>query len=84
MGSNESSVLSNAERQARFKSNLAFRGLPKDVQVNILCVSNMRVGNVEPDPELVAAEIGRRTQAALRYQGMYPDGCKVQDGVNLD
>ena len=73
MKSNESSVLSNAARQARFKSNRAFRSLPKDVQANILRVSNMRIGNVDPDPVLVDEEIGRRTQAALHYQGMYPD-----------
>jgi len=74
MKSNESGVLSNAARQARFKSNRAFRSLPKDVQANILRVSNMRIGNV--DPALVDEEIGRRTQAALHYQAMYPDGWK--------
>jgi len=50
-----------------------FADLPKDVQENILRVSNMRIGNVDPDPKLVDEEIGRRTQAALDYQAMYPD-----------
>ena len=45
-----------------------FADLPKDVQENILRVSNMRIGNVEPDPVLVSEEIGRRTQVALHYQ----------------
>ena len=53
-----------------------FADLPKDVQENILRVSNMRIGNVDPDPKLVDEEIGRRTQAALHYQAMYPDGWK--------
>ena len=56
------------------KTKKGFADLPKDVQQNILRVSNMRIGNV--DPALVDEEIGRRTQAALHYQAMYPDGWK--------
>jgi len=55
------------------KTKKGFADLPKDVQQNILRVSNMRIGNVDPDPKLVDEEIGRRTQAALDYQAMYPD-----------
>ena len=50
------------------KTKKTFADLPKDVQENILRVSNMRIGNVEPDPVLVSEEIGRRTQVALHYQ----------------
>ena len=95
MESNETAVLSNAERQKRYRERnkvtdnvtrvtegitekvlpelvtprpKGFSDLPKDVQANIIRVSNMRIGNVEPDPVLVSEEIGRRTQVALHYQ----------------
>ena len=67
--SNEMEVMSNAARQAKFKANKAFKSLPKDVQENILRVS----GGDE--------EIGRRTQAALRYQGLFPGRSALHTGV---
>ncbi len=59
--SNETQVLSNAERQARFKANKVFKSLPLDVQRSIERLSD--------SPE----EKARRTQAALDYQKKFPD-----------
>ena len=59
--SNETQLLSNAERQARFKANKAFKSLPLDVQRSIERISD--------SPE----EKARRTQAALDYQKKFPD-----------
>ena len=59
MESNEIKVLSNAERQAKFKLNQAFRSLPLDVQRSIDRLSD------SPDEKSV------RTAAALSYQKMF-------------
>lgn len=71
MKSNETVVLSNAERQAKFKANQAFKGLPIDVQHTIdrLCPDD--------DPERK-----RRISAAVRYQSLFGD--RVHPGIDFD
>lgn len=59
--SNETQVLTNAERQARFRANQAFKSLPLDVQHSIDRISD--------SPE----EKGRRTANALDYQAKFPN-----------
>ena len=61
MESNETGVLSNAARQAKFKLNRAFRSLPLDVQRTIDRISS----NEE--------EKSQRTSIALDYQVKFPN-----------
>ena len=68
--SNEAGVLSNAERQARFKANQAFKSLPADVQHTIDRISD--------SPE----EKAQRTAIALHYQAKHPDS--VHKGIDYD
>ena len=56
MESNETGVLSNAERQAKFKLNRAFRSLPLDVQ--------RKIDNISDSAE----EKSRRVSVAVHYQ----------------
>lgn len=59
--SNAEQVSSNAERQARFKANKAFKSLPPDVQLSIERLSD--------SPE----EKALRTTNALNYQKRIPN-----------
>ena len=68
--SNETGVLSNAERQARFKANKGFKSLPVDVQHTIDRISD--------SPE----EKARRTSIALAYQAKYPNS--VHKGIDYE
>ncbi len=67
--SNAEQVSSNAERQARFKANKAFKSLPPDVQQSIDRLSD--------SPE----EKANRTAIALNYQKMFP--INVHRGTGL-
>ena len=58
--SNENGVLSNAERQARFKGNKTFKGLPLDVRHTIARISD------SPEERAV------RTAIAVDYQAKHP------------
>ena len=65
--SNEKGVLSNAERQARFKGNQAFKGLPLDVQHTIARVLVRAVLASDFTEEQAV-----RTAIALDYQARHP------------
>jgi len=67
--SNETPTLSNAERQARFKANQAFKSLPIDVQHSIDRISD--------SPE----EKSRRTANAIDYQRMFPNSLHRGTGL---
>jgi len=67
--SNEMTVLSNAERQAKYKANKLFKSLPIDVQENILRVSD---GDEQ--------QIKNRTAAAIRYMGLFP--ARLASGID--
>ena len=69
INSNETQILTNAERQARFRSNRDFKTLPLDVQRSIERISD--------SPE----EKTRRTVAALHYQELFPKS--VHRGTGL-
>ena len=58
--SNETGVLSNAERQARFKANKAYKSLPPDVQHTI--------DRISTSPE----ERAQRIAIALDFQVKHP------------
>ena len=67
--SNEKPVLSNAERQSRFRAQKALKGLPPDVQHTIdIMARDRKTGDV--DEAYMAARIERATA----YQRMYPEG----------
>lgn len=68
-GSNETQILTNAERQARFRANRDFKKLPLDVQRSIERISDS------------AEEKAIRTFTALRYQEMFPKN--VHRGTGL-
>ena len=67
--SNAEQVLSNAERQAKFKANQVFKSLPPDVQQSIDRLSD--------SPE----EKVNRTAIAANYQKMFPGN--VHRGTGL-
>ena len=58
---NENAILSNAERQARFKANKIFKGLPLDVQHTIDRISG------SPEEKAV------RTAIAIDYADGHPE-----------
>ena len=70
MESNESKVLSNAARQAKFKFNKAFRSLPPDVRYDIEYMSRVRDANGVGDYD---EEKRSRTAIAVGYQVMFPN-----------